>query len=151
MTQKVAPHYVLSASAAETDMHLAHRKAGGLRPDVAVVAADDGVLDHLGGHQLVVDVGLPRHLVSVTCEEGEIEEEERDDAAQEHVVEDGGGGEEKAGGRCKRRRRRLSHTFDFVRPSSPWIRPSSVLLSVSVPASSQGYQESGGTRGTETA
>lgn len=36
-------------------------ESGGLRPNVAVVAADDGVLHHLGGDQLVVDVGLPRH------------------------------------------------------------------------------------------
>lgn len=33
----------------------------GLRPDVSVVSADDGVLDHLGGDQLIVDVRLPRH------------------------------------------------------------------------------------------
>lgn len=75
---------------------LAHREPGRLRPDVSVVAADDGVLDHLGGHQLVVDVGLPRHLVVsvvlVTCEEDEAEEVEKDDAAQEDVGGEGGGG-----------------------------------------------------------
>jgi hypothetical protein len=30
-------------------------------PDVAVVAADDRVLDHLGAEKLVVDVALPTH------------------------------------------------------------------------------------------
>lgn len=41
-------------------------EAGGLGPNVSVVAADDGVLHHLGGDQLVVDVRLSRH----DCEEG---------------------------------------------------------------------------------
>ncbi len=38
-----------------------HGKVGRGGPDVAVVPADDGVLHHLGGEQLVVHVRLPRH------------------------------------------------------------------------------------------
>lgn len=38
------------------------RESGGRCPDVSVVAANDGVLDHLGAQKLVVDVALPTHL-----------------------------------------------------------------------------------------
>jgi len=55
---------IRAAVLGQQGLQLVHgnREARGLRPDVAVVAADDGVLDHLGGHQLVVDVRLPRHI-----------------------------------------------------------------------------------------
>jgi len=39
-----------------------YRESGGRCPDVSVVAANDGVLDHLGAQKLVVDVALPTHL-----------------------------------------------------------------------------------------
>jgi hypothetical protein len=40
---------------------LNYRKTGGRSPDVSVVAADNGVLDHLGAEKLIVDVTLPAH------------------------------------------------------------------------------------------
>ena len=77
------------------------------------MAADDGVLDHLGGHQLVVDVRLPRHAAAAALGSSEVtrevEEVERDDGGERG----GDGGRldvgERGGGRG-----RLSHTFDFV-------------------------------------
>ena len=69
------------------NQHLAHRESGGLRPDVPVVSADDGVLHHLGGHQLVVHVRLPRHLAAAAARKVEAKTGWTIEAA----VEDGGG------------------------------------------------------------
>jgi hypothetical protein len=55
---------------------LAHREPCRLRPDVSVVSADDCVLHHLGGHQLVVDVRLPRHDEHEQVAKGDEEEDE---------------------------------------------------------------------------
>lgn len=43
-----------------------HLEVIGLGPDVSVVAADQGVGDHLGLQQLTVDVGLPGSGSAVT-------------------------------------------------------------------------------------
>jgi hypothetical protein len=42
-------------------------EVGGGGPDVAVVAADDRVLDHLGAQELVVHIALPTHRCWRNC------------------------------------------------------------------------------------
>jgi len=80
---------VRAAVLGQQRLQLVHgnRESGGLRPDVPVVAADDGVLHHLGGHQLVVHVRLPRHLAAAAARKVEAKTGWTIEAA----VEDGGG------------------------------------------------------------